>query len=75
MQSTILDNAAVSWKTSLAGAITGLMVILPQVQAILDADPATTPDWNLIVAGITVIIGFVAARDGDKSSQDVGVRK
>ena len=75
MTAKIVQNAAVSWKTSVAGVVAGLMVILPEVQSILDADPATNPDWNLIVAGITVILGFAAARDGDKSSQDVGVRR
>jgi hypothetical protein len=75
MSSRILANVPVSWKTTTTGIIAGLMVILPEVQALLDTDPTTVPDWNLVVAGVAVIFGFAAARDGDKSSQDVGVRR
>lgn len=63
-----------SWKTTIAGAIGALSLALPQIQALLDNDPITVCNWNIIVGAITVLVGFTVARDGDKSSEDVGVK-
>ena len=73
VRNTLL-NVGVSWKTSAVGVITGLIAILPELQALIDDDQATVADWNIIVIGLGVIFGLAVARDGDKSSQDVGVR-
>lgn len=64
-----------SWKTTTLGIVTGLMILLPQLQAVLDTDPATNPSWEMILAGLGAMGIGVAARDNGKSSQDVGVRK
>ena len=50
------------------------MLILPQIQALLDGVDATTCDWNIVVIGATALFGGIVARDGDKSSEDVGVK-
>lgn len=73
--SKIVTNAGVSWKTSVLGIIGGLMLLLPQIGAVLDDDPETNPDWQEITAGLALMGIGVSARDGDKSSQDVGVRR
>ena len=70
----LFKNGIGSWKTTIAGMIGAVSLALPQVQALLDSDPATVCDWNIIVGAVTVLIGFIAARDGDKSSEDVGVK-
>lgn len=38
----------------------------------LDADPNTNPDWTALIAAVTAGVGLIAARDNDKSSEDVG---
>lgn len=63
-----------SWKTTLIGLISGIMLILPQISTVLDEDPTTNPEYQMILAGLAAmgIGGF--ARDNNKSSQDIGIR-
>ena len=60
-----------SWKTSAAGCITLAIAILLGAQAIMDG---RTPDTESIVAALAGI-GLIQARDDNKSSEDVGVKK
>ena len=63
-----------SWKTTALGIVAGLLLILPQCSNYLDDDPKTVVDYNVIVAALgTMGVGF-AAKDGDKTSEDVGVK-
>jgi hypothetical protein len=74
---SILHVGKVNWKSSLLGIITGLMVLLAAARTLLDDDPATNPDIGTVseaITGITLIIWGIITRDGDKSSQDSGVR-
>ena len=61
-----------SWKTTLLGVVAGLMLLLPQVKAVLDDDPKTVIDYNIVVAALGTMGIGVAAKDGDKTSEDVG---
>ncbi len=56
-----------SWKTTAVGVIAGLILILPQIKALIDNDPATICDWNIVMAGVGAIIFGSVAKDGDKS--------
>ena len=53
-----------SWKTSLAGIIAGLALTLPTI-----INAATTPEgkvnWSLIIAGASVAICGIVAKDGN----------
>lgn len=70
---SILQTATKSWKTTAAGIIAGLTVLLPELAKMIDApEAATTPNWNTVVLAITVMLGLSLARDGDKSSEDHG---
>jgi len=62
-----------NWKTTTAGVCAAVAVILAQVAALLDGDPATVCDWNtIIIGGVVVIIGLFA-KDGDKSTEELGI--
>lgn len=70
----MLRAALNSWKTTTVAVLLAVNGILTAVMAMLDADPATNPDWNLVVSLIVAAVGMLLARDADKSSQDAGIR-
>ncbi|MEM8756875.1 MAG: hypothetical protein AAGF47_03740 [Planctomycetota bacterium] len=76
--------AATSWKTSLGGVLAGVALLLPELaDALVAVGVLAGPvaggdgvfDMNTAVAAAGMIFGFAAARDGDASSQDHGVRR
>ncbi len=63
-----------SWITTLSGIVTMLALLLPEIQSILDDDPTTNPNMQMIMAAFGVGGLGVAARDGNKSSKSVGAK-
>lgn len=60
-----------SWKTTTSGLVAGLMILLAQLQTVIDNDPETNPNIEIIVSAIGMIgIGF-AARDNNVTSEEV----
>ena len=70
----VLATGVRSWQTTLMGVITAVAVILPAVQLLLDGDATTQPDWNIVVPALTAAVGLLLARDGDKTSEEVGAK-
>lgn len=64
-----------SWRTTLAGIVTGLVLLLGQAQTMLDDDPKTNPEYSIIIAGVTAIIAGFNARDNVVTSEQAGVGK
>ena len=60
-----------SWKTTLLGIISGLLIILPQVQNLLDGDPETVFSETILMTGLALMGLGISAKDGDKSTEDV----
>ena len=60
-----------SWKTTVAGLVGGLMLILPQLMAVLDDDPETVFVKTTFMTGLAMMGVGIAAKDGDKSTEDV----
>lgn len=63
-----------SWKTTLFGAGGLASVAFAALSALLDGDPATNPDWNLVFAAALPAMGLLFARDDNRSSEDVGAK-
>lgn len=63
-----------SWKTTIVGFLAGLIICATQIIAILDSDPATVFEIGIFFAGLATMGIGVFARDGDKSSEDVGAK-
>ena len=63
-----------SWKTTGAGIGAIMVAVGSALTATFDSDPLTVADWGAVIASIIAGIGLIAARDNDKSSQDVGIR-
>ena len=62
-----------SWKTSALGILGGLMMIIPQIIAVLDDDPETVFSKATLMAGFTMMGLGIAAKDGDKTSKELGL--
>ena len=63
-----------SWQTSASAIIAAVIIVLTAGQALLDGNPETSPNWNLVVTEIVLAIGLLRARDNNKTSEDVGVK-
>lgn len=63
-----------NWRTTIVGILTGLMVMIPQIINLLDNDPATVFSLAIMMAGLGTMGVGVAAKDGDKSSEDLGLK-
>jgi len=63
-----------SWKTTALGFVIGLMTILPEIAAFLDSDPETVFSKTVFMTGLGMIGLGIAAKDGDKSTEDVEVK-
>ena len=61
--STVMGN----WKTTIFGAGGLLVTIVTAVSLLLDGDPLTNPDWNLVAIAVTTAIGLLFAKDVDKT--------
>jgi hypothetical protein len=63
-----------SWKTTALGITTVLAAVAAIVQALLDNDPATNPDFTVAIAAITSGIGLIFARDNNVTSEKAGAQ-
>lgn len=64
-----------SWKTTLAGIAAIVAALATAVSAQFDNNPATVPDWTMVIGMITAGVGLVLARDNDKTSEQVNAGK
>lgn len=74
-------TSIVNWKTTLAGVATligslgtFLTTLSVAVNAFIDGDPSTIADFGSIKASfalVTLGIGLIFGKDGDKSTEDV----
>jgi len=64
-----------SWKTTLCGLLSLVAAGLTLVAVpMLDADPATLPNWGAFSAALAAAVGLFLARDNDKSSEQAGAK-
>ncbi len=61
-----------SWKTTTAGVLS--IVVAVASAALVWLKTGSLPDFGPIVAAVTAGVGLIAARDNDKSSEDVGAK-
>jgi len=63
-----------SWKTTLAGLGVLFSALGAALQAQFDGDPATVPDWAVVVTALFAAVGLLLARDNDMKSPESGDR-
>lgn len=61
-----------SWKTTTTAILAVLITGATAAKALLDDDPSTVPNWELVVGAVVIAVGLFFARDNDKKSEDVG---
>ena len=54
-----------SWKTSSLGILGVIPVILSAIKTLMDGDPATNPDWTVVISAILMAFGLTQAKDHD----------
>lgn len=59
-----------SWQTTLAGVFTILAAVSSAGLALVDGNPATSPDWGVLIAAITAGYGLIKARDQAQHNKD-----
>ena len=63
-----------SWKTTTAGVCAFVGALAYALSAHYDIDPNTNPNWEAVAAGFFAMIGLIAARDNDVSSEQAGAK-
>lgn len=63
-----------SWKTTLAGILLVAGAVCTQVYYLLDSDPKTLFDFQVILTALAGA-GFIFARDSNVTSEQAGAKK
>ena len=63
-----------SWKTTVLGAGGLLAIIVTAVSAMFDGDPATNPQWGMLIAAAGPAIASLFARDHSVTSEQAGAK-
>ncbi len=63
-----------SWKTTVAGILAALSLLIGEANKAFDDDPKTQPSVELILTGIAALGIGVFARDNSVSSEKAGVK-
>lgn len=61
-----------STRTTLAGVAAIGAALLSAAHAHLDGDPSTAIQWEVVITAIAAGAGLIAARDNNRTSEDVG---
>lgn len=64
-----------SWQTSAAGLGAIFAAIGDALTKMFDGDPATNPDWAVLIAAIMAGVGLLKARDNGVTSEDAKAAK
>jgi len=64
-----------NWKTTTAGIAAILVAVGVALTALTDGNPETNIDYAVLVSSVLAGVGLIMARDGDKSSEQVGAGK
>jgi Neuraminidase (sialidase) len=63
-----------SWKTTTGGILTAVAAIAAAAQSLLDNDPATNPNWEVLAVALTTAWALINARDKNVTSEQQGLK-
>lgn len=61
-----------SWKTTLAGIVAAVLILLGEAQSVLDDKPETKINWEAVATAAAVLGIGLFARDSNVSSEQSG---
>ena len=64
-----IDMKNASWKTTAAGIVAALSILLHQANAYLDTDPKTVFDLTQVIAAFGMLWMGISARDNNVTSE------
>lgn len=64
-----------NWKTTIVGFLTGIILCAKQLVNLLDKDPETVFVTSIFITGLGALGLGMFAKDGDKTSEDVGIKE
>lgn len=70
----LMSAITTSWKTTVGGLLTFLVLLFGQASKLFDDDPKTNPDYNEIVAGAVLFATLISARDNNVTSEKAGAK-
>lgn len=59
-----------SWKTTTAGILAILAVLVSAAKVMIDDDPLTNPDWGVVVSAVMAGVAAIFARDKNVTSEE-----
>ncbi len=68
----LAKNATKSWRTTAYGIVAFVAALAVALKALLDNDPATVANWDLVVLALLSALGLSQARDNNVTSEDAG---
>ena len=71
----ILRVAAANWRTTTAAILAAVVAVANAVLAIVDGNPVTEPDWNIVVTLLITACGLFFARDARVTSKQLELDK
>lgn len=63
-----------SMKTTAAGVLAFVAILVSGAMTLLDDDPNTNPDYGALIAAGTAAAGLLFARDHDVTSEEAGAK-
>ncbi len=70
----VIEHKMKSWIPKLTG-IAGLLTLWGNTLVMLtDGNPATNPDWSVVLAATMTAIGVISARQNNVTSEEVGAK-
>lgn len=63
-----------SYRTTAFGLGTILAALGPAMTAYYDTDPATNPDWSVVIVAVLAGLGLMRSRDNLVSSESAGAK-
>lgn len=61
-------------KTTILGVLSIITALSSAIQALIDGNPATVPNWELVVSSVTAGLGLIFARDNKTTSEQAGAK-
>ena len=71
----MINSFTKSWRTTILGLLSCLILVVPQLQLLCDGNAGTIADLNVIATGLLTALGLGMARDNSVTSESASAKK